>query len=520
MFAEEPIRKLSTEICASSDACYMDALEAEQYDTESLDERMVSQLETINFAAAAWTMIGKNVSTFIEQNRQEYELYDVQNGAARNDRRVSDRNRESVMGQKVSHAHNAAVNAIGTGLLEGVYVENLVVSSAPPIEALAGLEDTLLEMHNLKMKDMGADRTFAVEEELTAAFQCEFLVRASMQVINQESPQTLQTVFDPSSLLDLPIDLQRIAALDINRGIGASVLLDNAAKYAPGEQPRSAQLADYIKANNLPENVKKSLSAIKLGMQAMGAPSCPFNDLGVCTHLLAKIPQSQFPEEIQRDIANRDSSEAQRRMTSLVAFAKRNAVSKILDSSIQLNESFASNSAQSKKRTSAPKLEKRDFIMVENPEVDAPTFTEIKFRFANSPEIVATSTNVTEDFEEAAKAIFEQKIVKKYIDTYHDQKLEDMLFNALGIIAILPTYIGTNRMITPWLDMKHKAHINEEGVKERFMRYSGARSVGVSGGPVGKDTRVIFSQGTEQGVRHITIHKILHKSDIKSNVAL
>ncbi len=254
----------------------------------------------------------------------------------------------------------------------------------------------------------------------------------------------------------------------------------------------------------------------------MGAPKCPFNDLGVCTHLLAKVPESQYPEEIQRDIASRDSLAAQRRIESLVTFAKRNSVSKILDSSIQLSETMSSTSTgtQTKKRAFAPKLDKRDLNMIENSEVATPTFTQVKFRFANSDEVFETVPTDIENVAETMDEMFEHKMIKRYIDTYHDEKLEDMLANALTIIALAPSYTGTDRMITPWLDMKNKAYVNEEGVKERYMRFSGSRAIGVSGGPIGKDTRVIFSQGTERGVRHITIHKIIHKADIKSNVTL
>jgi hypothetical protein len=507
----------TVEVCKTSDSCFMDSLENDQFSTESLSERVVGQLEAINFSASMWSLTGKNVSIFIEQNRRDYELHNTQSEVSRNDRRISDRNRESFLTQRVSSAHNIAVSQIGTGILEKVFTDNLL-EAAPTVEELSGLEEKLLDIHNKKMNTMGQDRSFAVQDELVITYQFEFIARAYMQAMNQEAPEVLQAIFDPSSIMDLPFDLQRIASLDINRGVGASVLLNNAAKVTTGEQPKSVELAEYIQANNLPENVKKSLLAIKLGMSAMGAPTCPFNDLGICTHLLSKVPDNHYPEEIQRDITNRDNTAIQRRIASLVAFAKRNPVSKILDSSILLNESFASNSTQSKKRTTAPKLEKRDFAAVENLEIDTPAFTKVKFRLANSDAIFEATGNLVDTIEKTIDDVFEQKIVKKYSETYHDEKLNDMLLHALTVIALMPTYIGTDRMVTPWLEMKNKAHINEEGVKERFMRYSGSRAVGISGGPIGKDTRVIFSQGTENGVRHITIHRIIHKSDVKSSV--
>lgn len=509
------------EICKTSDSCQLESLDTDQFYAESLDERVFEQVQGINVAVEGWAIVTRNVGAYISHDRQSQQMYTQSTQVTRDSRRNTSRSHDSVIGQHVSHAHNEAVARIGTGILKDVYVDdhNLVSAGAPLLKDIVGLEKRILEAQRKRTAEIGADRRFVVEDELTTAFQLEFAIRAYMQSINEEAPDVLQAMFDPATLNDLPNALQRIAALDIKRG-KSSILLNNAEKPANADQPMSVQLAEYVRSNHLPEGVKKSLQAIKFGMKVMGAPECPFNDLGICTHMLAKLPTTQYPDEIQRDIANRANTEVQRRVESLILFSRRNPTGKILDSTLYLAEDMTVSGSKAKKRASAPKIESRDLTMVENPEVDTPAFSRVKIRFANSDIVYDVEPTINDDLEKTLGDVTEHKIVKSYLDKYHDEKLNDMVGVALGFIAVAPTYAGTDNTVRRWLDKRNQSHVNDDGVKEKFMRYSGSSASGTSGGPVGKDTRIIFSQGTENGVRHITIHKVLHKSDIKSNTVI
>jgi hypothetical protein len=455
--------------------------------------------------------------------RRRSEFEDTSNSASRTERRSLSRDRESRLAIHIASAHNIAAREYPSGWVAQIYRENLVTQGAPSKRMIHGVNVFVASKHNKRVSS-GEDtsRIGYVQEALTDAFRMEYIARAYMQLINEENPDVLQTVFDPSTLRDLPPNLQRIAALDINRGMGDSILLDNATKLAIAEQDPAERLTGYIKANGIPEHVKKSLVTLNIGMKAMGAPSCPFNEVGICTHLLSRIPESALPDDIKKDLASRDLTAAQRRISGLVSFANHNPVSRILDSTIEFNEDIAQPSTSSRKReVPFAKLEKKDMTLVEQAEVETPAFSRVVIRLANQDsEYVIEDPNDKEAVNKAIAALSEEKIVKSYLTTYNDAKLRDMIFNAVNVIATEKSYIHTNRTIVQWVASKNKAHINTDDVKEQFMRYSGAQSTGVSGGPVGRDTRIIFSQGTKNGTRYVTIHRVSHKSDLKTNPVL
>lgn len=517
MKSPESLLPSSHSLCHEPSKCIVEALDQSSFDEERYDESAEQITEAVYAASSAWSQISKNVFIFVNDTRSEFQSF-TQQGPSRSDRRANGQGQESFMGQSVARAHNAAMAVYQTGVLEEMYQPSLINGEPMSIEQLALIEEKIISEQSTRMNNLGFDRSTIVKDELATVFQLEYLARAYMQVLNHEMPELLQELFDPATLKELPISVQRIAALDIKRGIGESVLLDNASKYAPGNQPESMQFAEYIRANTLPEQVKKTLLAIKLGMNAMGAPICPFNDIGICTHLLTKIPRHELPEDLIRDIVHKEDTAAAKRVEDLTLFARRTAVSKILDSSIPLFEQDASAQTPSRKRVTAAKLDKRDFTAIEPTESDAPNFTAVKIRFAHSDEVVDSSLADFEAIGEMVMNALDQKDIKKYLDTYNDKKLEGLISNALTSLALLPNYTASGRMITPWVGMKNKPHVNDEGVKERYMRFSGARAVGISPGPIGKATRIIFSQGTADGVRHITIHKIIHKADVKQRM--
>ena len=520
----KPTAPAASELCATDDVCALERIENERYLSESLDEREAEQLEVMIQSARAWEIIGSNVATFIANNRIIQEQTDANVSLTRAARRYNDRTREPWLAQGIAIAHNQAMTDVKKGILDVIYRDDLVSEGAPMTTLIKGAEIILTRAHNKRFAAPDADSSHYLRDELTNAFQFEYIVRALMQRINEDNPDVLQIVFDPATLGDLPVSLQRIATLDIKRGRGASILIDNAQKVTLGEKTEAERLADYLKKNHLPEGVRKTLLSIKMGMQIMGAPECPFNDMGICTHVLAKLPEDQYPEDLRRDLAARDGAAVQQRVNGLQAFAQRNPVSKILDSTIEFNESSTggTTSAQNRKRGNlATQLEKRDVAMVETAEVESPAFERVVVRVINQNEpFIIDELSDTSGVKELIAQLMNQKIMKKYVDTYHDSKVSDMLTNALEVIATKEQYIGIDRTITPWVDMSQKAHMNDDGVKERFMRYSGARASGVSGGPIGKRTRVIFSHGTKDGTRYVTIHKVAHRSDLESNPVL
>ncbi|MDN5275793.1 MAG: hypothetical protein JWN33_442 [Candidatus Saccharibacteria bacterium] len=519
---DTPAVQVSSEPCLTDESCHLERLESERYLTESLDERESEQLETMVDAARYWEVFTRNVDVYIKNGRSAVAMADIAASSSRDELRSRDRNRESWLALNIASAHNRAANELRSTEFDVIFKDNLVNEGAPSGILLRGTEQRILQKQSKRTKNHENSKADYLYEELRTAFQMEYVVRALMQRINQDSPDVLQTVFDPSTIEDLPDSLQRIAKLDIDRGFGQSVLLDNARKLALGEKTPAERLTDYIKKNGMPDNVKKSLLAVKLGMKVMGAPECPFNALGICTYAMAKVPEDQFPEELKRDLACRDDAAAQKRMNDLLAFAKRKPVSRILDSSVIFSEDTVATNATSRKRAATViKLEKRDVALVGAAELETPSFERVVLRLVNQDEpFVINNPNNINDINAVAQQVTEQKLFKKYLDTYHDDKLNAMVVNAINIITTRSNYTGTDRTITQWANMKEKAHLNEDGLKEQFMRYSGAQASGISGGPIGRNTRIIFSQKTDGGTRYVTIHKVIHKADMKSNPVL
>lgn len=49
--------------------------------------------------------------------------------------------------------------------------------------------------------------------------------------------------------------------------------------------------------------------------------------------------------------------------------------------------------------------------------------------------------------------------------------------------------------------------------KEKVYRLSGAKLPGVGGGRIAKDTRLVFLQSTQEGIRNVTFMSAAHRSD-------
>ena len=519
---EQPL-PLVYEVCSTQDACSMNSLESERYLTESLDERESEQLQQMVEIARSWEVVTSNVAVYINDRRRATELGDAAVSVSRADRRSHDKDRSSWLSAEIARAHDDAARTFADDIISPIYRENLVSEGSPSKFIIDGSYNLVMRAHNKRATATeGVDQNKYVYHALSDAFQMEYIIRAHMQRINQDNPDVLQTVFDPLTLRDLPYSLQRIATLDINRGEGESILLDNAKKLALGEQSPAERLAKYIKTNNIPDHVKKTLVALNIGMKAMGSPTCPFNNIGICTHQLSRVPESSLPEDVKKDLDSRDATAAQRRTSGLLSFAQHNPVSKILDANIEFDNNTVRTSPTSRKRSSLPiRLDKRDLTMIEKPELETPSFNRVVIRFANQEDHYVIEDPADKDaFDVVNKALIGEKIVKSYLSNYNNPKLEAMILNAFSVISTSKTYVPLGRTITQWVASKNKAHINADDVKEQFMRYSGAQASGVSGGPIGRNTRIIFSQGTKNDTRYITIHKVTHKSNLKTNPVL
>jgi hypothetical protein len=519
---EQPL-PLVDEACSTQDACFMDRLESERYLTDSLDERESEQLQQMVEIARSWEVVTSNVAVYINDKRRAIELGDAAVSVSRADRRSYSKDRSLWLSSEIACAHDDAARTFADDSISAIYRENLVNEGSPPKFLIDGSYKLVMRAHNkLVTATERVDQSRYVQQALSDAFRMEYIIRAYMQRINQDNPDVLQTVFDPVTLRDLPYSLQRIATLDVNRGEGASILLDNAKKLALGEQNPAERLANYIKTNNIPDQVKKTLVALNIGMKAMGSPTCPFNDMGICTHQLSRVPESSLPEDVKKDLESRDATAAQRRTSGLLSFAQHNPVSKILDANIQFDSNATQTSPTSRKRSSLPvRLEKRDLTMIEKPEIETPSFNRVVIRFANQEDQYVIEDPTDKDaFDVVNKALIGEKMVKSYLSSYNDPKLEAMILNAFSVISTSKTYTPLGRTITQWVASKNKAHVNDDDVKEQFMRYSGAQASGVSGGPNGRNTRIIFSQGTKNDTRYVTIHKVTHKSNLKTNPVL
>lgn len=497
-------------------SCAVEFSERNELTAEVFDESLEQIIEGLHASARSWSQATRNVSHYINQGRDAIDANDARAATARAERRSSGQSRDSYLAQAIAEIHNDAAREMTGGVLEGMHRSDLVSDELLSREHLFDLEQTIVRQQVARTQTPSFNAPVRIYHELVTVFQLEYVTRAYMQMLNQEAPEALQALFDPATLAELPQSLQRIATLDIKRGVGDSVLLDNANSQLPDERPESVILAEYIKANSLPEHVKKSLMAIKLGMDAMGAPNCPFNDLGMCTHILAKIPREQLPDDIQRDMTAKNDAAVSKRTNDLLNFSRRNPVSRIFDSKVVLYEEGPQSQSKTSKRSALPKLEKKDFAKPEEESSEEAAFSKVVFRVAKSDVIAEAPTDNEDGLMSAIESVFEQKLVSDYLDKHNDTKLNDMVAGAVAAIGLSQTYVKTGRMIVPWAGRKNKPYINDEGVKERFMRYSGAQAAGVSGGNIGRHTRIIFSQGTKDGVRYVTIHDILHKSDIKT----
>lgn len=517
-----PFRQRAETIPLFSDVCLADREckdVVEQIDqpvfADQLDEWSAEALDTTVRMAETWGELTGRISEEISMLRIEGQQDNT--SSSRDSRRDNARRRDFQFNQDIARMRQSARQQVRVNGNDEWGKRLSAVRSQAEYDQLSS--DLTGQYPN---KPEGNDD---LTELFRLMFLTEHVTRLYMRALDLGAPDVFRQVFTPGNIIELPPALQKVSVIDISRGKD-SIILQNAARTALEDNRTPAEkLTDYIQNNHLPDNVRQFIIAIKTGAIAAGVRECPGNDLGICTRLLAKIPIAELPEPIRKDIEMRDNKEAQDRKSKLVTFAQGYPLSRLLDSSTGFDVSTRrpneDNNANQKRRPNIGVVEKRDVVtLLESAETEQSSFTQVAVRFINdfSEPLILTKGEEEQSIDEKLAHLCEHKLIKEYLETHKGTPLEGLMQDALRQILLSPNYFQSEGAILPWvrgIANRYKSFINNEGVKERLMRFSAARSSVHTSDKVGRQTRIFFSQGTKDGVRHVTIHEIGHKSDLE-----
>ena len=371
----------------------------------------------------------------------------------------------------------------------------------------------------------GVDYLVADETEdddvraLAYIYMCEQIARSTLYTSHLMQPDVLRSIFNPATFSELPLSLQRLAALDIRRGDKASILLLNArTDEVKDDRTREEIMSDYISNNHLTDSIREHLNSISLGAKAMGSMECSLNQFGLCMKVLARIPGTDLPQPIAQDIQQKAARAKQDRILKLNSLARGVSINKMFDSTTKLHvpQFNSTNSSQSSGKKRLPSIDTNDVRDIEREAGESePTFSRYVIRSKKQPDVALDAE--IKDIQSQAQALLTLPEISEYYAKHKTDTLDSFLVNALLTIIASERYNTTKGAIVPYLSRRADAYANPEGIKEKFSRLSGAQLSGGGGGTIGRHTRIIFSQGTENGVRHVTIHKIDTKSNMISN---
>lgn len=494
--------------CAVAESC--EALTIDY--AEAFDEVTAEHVDQLVSAAGSWLSMGQALPEIIQEMRKEREeAVSFSLGLReRADRRTSSSSVEQELSRDIAVAHNtvrARFRPAGMGDF------SRLLASARDYE-----EVTDIMLHLNELLALRPENASKLDTAFHIMFVSEDLVRATMAHIDFTEPRALQEIFDPSRFSELPSGLQRIAAMDI-MGKETSIILRNAKRELDVDASPAVQLSKYIKDNHLPENVRHILRGVTIGATAMGAPVCPANNLGICVRVLEKMQLEELPEPLRRDIKLHSDKEVQSRLSRLTQLARQVNVPRILNASIafDVRDNDTANNRSKKRRSNGTQLEKRDIAAVTTLENEIPSFNQVIVRIKND-EIEPVEFGFTNGWndQEGLEVLLETKFMREYIDDHRSVDLRDAITSALRHILFSASYGQSMGAIVPILGSDQR-HSSTDNISERKMRFSGQRAVGIGGGKMGRQMRIVFSQATESGVRHITLHKIVHKSELEKN---
>lgn len=501
-----------TDFCSVERDC-LEALETddvEQYDsqTDEFINDMVSLSET-------WGMALAEMPDAIAARREIEDSHEGWTSALddRSMRRQLDRRKDSYFLQTVTWAHNAGRWAARPN----------VPADAPRLGAITDPVDLARRIGDIgETLSRDEDEQDTLVKQFKLLFVAEELAHAQMAMLELTNPSAFRDIFRPGSIDDLPPALRELSAADIARDKD-SIILRNARRDIDDNRTPGQQLADYLSNNHLPDSIRQVFVGINLGAKAMGAPACPRNDVGICTKVLERLPIDELPEPVRRDMEIRAGKATQERVAKLTQFARGHMPSRLFDSSVVYDIPDNDHAVSSKKRRQvntgrgATKADRSD-VTFEALEASLETaFSSVSVLVSNED---GEPFVFNVDEEASFDHLLETKMFKDYMTAHRETGLDAMFQNALQHILFSPRYAETKGMIIPLVDRTLKTHQNQSGVTERLMRFSGQKTSAMGSGKNGRQTRIIFSQGTKDGVRHVTIRKVVHKSNIEKGIRI
>jgi hypothetical protein len=500
----------TTDACSNAESCGLQRVD-DMRSIEALGNDVEEYVEQLTDMCGNWGRAIDEVRSQVGKQRQYFARDQIVSTVNddRASRRTVDREFETMINNNVAIKHNIAASAIKE---TGGESWNADLVRLTNIDALTN--------HMYLLAD-AADDMAQLDDPLTRAFYglflTEYTARISMKSLDIDAPDVLRQVFDPATLSDLPETLQKLAIIDIRRGPTGSILLSNAARSIPDNRGGAEVFADYISANHLPDTIRQHLRSISLGAKAMGAPACPYNSIGICTKVLSKIQPGDLPDMIAADMQLRESKSTTDRVGRLTQFGRGGELSRLFDSSLSFSVKLPGQNEikQNKRRPTVVPVEKKDLNVIETGEI-IPSFSHFVLRIANDDRDTVEPVDVA-DLDAVGAEIGElmgHKMIMNYIlNTSESVKLTEFFAKALSMIVVSPRYGQTGGAIVPLVALRSKSMMNSDGVKETYSRLSGAQADGLGGSAIARNTRIYFSQGTSNGVRYVTIHRVGHKAD-------
>jgi hypothetical protein len=353
-------------------------------------------------------------------------------------------------------------------------------------------------------------------------FTQEAMLKLGLAWLRAKHPDTAVGLLNPEGLADIPEALGRFIATDIANDPNSLVM-----NFMLVKRKALTNFHDYLRDNEMSQPAKEMGRAIGLGAQAVGARSCPMNDLGICRGVADRIEVDNLPREIQEDMQKKRLTAADRLASQLLQFGKQNKVSAwwSMDAVVSAKPSNghtnqtngkSGNPAKRGKQTlhtsaATPKGFLESLASPISKEITGPSRVQVSL--AGRDEIAEASSDAVEALDQIIETIITSKKFADYLQDYrHDKTLQPFVTEALREIFIAP--YGQVRAIRKVAERANAPHITEQN--ERLIRYrlSGKDYPGFSGAVV-RSTRIEFAIRNQADARRVEIIGINHKTAIE-----
>ena len=494
--------------CAIGACSISDRLGATAHESEAANERYEKLVESAESFGRLHSLVENNLHDL----KEDWFHYIEEKGMDRSSRRGFTRSKErqfagfaQVQQQHTDHYFTQKLGAGWDGAPVRADDFTALTGFTKQVSALSGNSDKQLD------KPREDEALYEAYFSLTVS---QLLVRTQLAFFFMTDPQAARRVFEPSGVAQLPPSLQEVAALDINKGED-SVILQHTLRYSPetAAEDGGERLQHYIIGNGLPKEVRQFFQNVQVGAAAMNAATCPYNEFGLCSRVLARLNEAQLPQALLADMRSKEQSLARTKIAGLQSFAAGYPLGILAPAPKIIGETPKSaEPAAPAKRKSQPGGNTEETIIIDQAaEIEEePSLSEVSVQIAGHDDLVVDPSDENQ-VNTLLDSLLATKMFGTYMRKHNFDGIDGFLRNCLRAVIFSPRY-GDTGAIKALVDMRS---VYIDGRPRRIHRLSGQNLNGAQGGKIGKDTRILFAYSGESSRRTVLLLGINNKENIK-----